>query len=100
MGRVMASVLALGMLTACGAGGPGGLLGDGRYEVMGVEEGDMLKLRAGPGTGFDVRAGLPNGTIVHAGECQRLGATRWCEVTLDGTPGMRGYVSQSYLRAL
>ena len=100
MGRVLASVMALSVLAGCGAGGSGGLLGDGRYEVMGVEEGDMLKLRAGPGTGFDVRAGLPNGTIVNARKCQRLGATRWCEVTLDGTPGMRGYVSQSYLQAL
>ncbi|MEP4805797.1 MAG: hypothetical protein ABJZ69_15415, partial [Hyphomicrobiales bacterium] len=34
----------------------------GQYEVFGVEDGDMLKLRAGPGIGFNVIVGLPNGT--------------------------------------
>ncbi|MFW2589043.1 SH3 domain-containing protein [Sagittula sp. SSi028] len=70
-----------------------------RAEVIGVDEDDMLKLRAGPGTGFVVIVGLPNGTIVRVRDCERTGATKWCEVALDVAPGLRGYVSDAYLSA-
>lgn len=69
-----------------------------RLEVQGVEEGDMLKMRMGPGTGFNVVVGLPNGTIVRVHSCQQTGGTRWCKVGLDQAPGLRGYVSRAYLR--
>ncbi|PVA11968.1 peptide-binding protein [Pelagivirga sediminicola] len=81
-------------LSACAPmGGPMGY-----YEVFGVEEGDMLKLRAGPGTGFDVIAGLPNGTVLRLNGCERTGGTRWCEAAMKDGPALNGYVSWAYLR--
>ena len=68
------------------------------YEVHGVQGDDMLKLRAGPGTGFVVLLGLPNGTLVRIIRCQLIGGTNWCKVYLDQAPAMRGYVSDGYLR--
>jgi len=52
-----------------------------KYEVFGVQDPDMLKMRAGPGTGFVVIVGLPNGAVF-----------------LEQAPGLRGYVSSTYLR--
>ncbi|MEM9844091.1 MAG: SH3 domain-containing protein [Pseudomonadota bacterium] len=72
----------------------------GLHEVSGVDEGDMLKLRAGPGTGYDVIVGLPNGTALRVHSCERLGSTRWCEVSLDRARALKGYVSESYLRKM
>ena len=98
-------IAALGMLivSACApvAGNLAGLSGPaGRYEVTGVEEGDMLKLRAGPGTGFRVITGLPNGTQLRVQDCERTGGTRWCKASLDEARGLEGYVSYAYLRRL
>lgn len=70
----------------------------GRYEVFGVGDDDMLKLRAGPGTGYIVIAGFPNGTLVRVYDCTQTGGTRWCEVAMDRARGLRGYVSWAYLR--
>lgn len=72
----------------------------GRYEVHGVEEGDMLKLRGGPGIGFSVIVGLPNGAVVRVHSCQQTGGTRWCKVSLQRARGLKGYVSWAYLRKL
>jgi uncharacterized protein YraI len=68
------------------------------YEVYGVEEDDMLKMRAGPGTGFDVIVGLPNGAEVRVRDCERTGSTVWCRVTLNKARSLKGYVSQAYIR--
>lgn len=70
----------------------------GRYEVAGVEGDDLLKMRAGPGLGYVVILGFPNGTILHVQSCQRIGGTRWCSVSLDRARDLRGYVSGTYLR--
>lgn len=70
----------------------------GRYEVYGVEGEDMLKMRGGPGTGYIVIVGLPNGTVLRVHSCQQTGGTRWCKVSLDRAPGLKGYVSWAYLR--
>ncbi len=72
----------------------------GRYEVYGVEEGDMLKMRAGPGTGYIVIVGLPNGTAVRVHSCEQTGSTRWCRVSLDRVRQLKGYVSWAYLRKI
>ena len=69
-----------------------------RAVVTGVGE-DMLKLRAGPGTGFRIIVGLPEGAIVLNRGCQQIGGTPWCDVSLDGVRRLRGYVSGHYLRA-
>lgn len=71
-----------------------------RYEVHGVEGEDMLKMRAGPGVGYVVIVGLPNGTILRVQDCQQTGSTRWCKVALDRARGLKGYVSWAYLRKL
>ncbi|MFD2853626.1 SH3 domain-containing protein [Seohaeicola zhoushanensis] len=70
----------------------------GRYEVHGVEADDFLKMRAGPGTGYVVVLGLPNGTVLQVQECTQTGSTRWCRVALDQARGMKGWVSWTYLR--
>ncbi len=72
----------------------------GRYEVFGVGEDDMLKMRAGPGTGYVVIVGLPNGTVLRVHNCQPMGGTRWCSVSLERARGLKGYVSWAYLRKL
>ena len=92
--------LALGVLVAGCGSAPDAVGGGDRYEVHGVDEGDMLKLRGGPGTGFDVYVGLPNGTVVRVNECTQTGGTRWCEVSLDRARGLTGWASWAYLRAL
>jgi uncharacterized protein YraI len=70
----------------------------GFYEVVGVAEDDMLKLRAGPGVGYNVVLGLPNGAVVWLRDCQRSGNTSWCRVALKEARGLKGYVSGAYLR--
>ncbi|WP_113912631.1 SH3 domain-containing protein [Roseovarius dicentrarchi] len=91
------AAVALGAVSACGAtmGGTSGL-----YKVAGVEEGDMLKLRAGPGTGFSVIAGLPNDSVVRVYSCERTGSTRWCKASMQQPGGLDGYVSWAYLQRL
>ncbi len=68
------------------------------YEVYGVAEGDMLKMRAGPDTGYRVIVGLPNGTVVRVYNCESSGAVQWCKVSLKEARGLVGWVSRSYLR--
>lgn len=70
----------------------------GRFEVFGVEGDDMLKMRSGPGVGYKVVLGLPNGTLLRVNSCQQTGSTRWCSVVLDRARNLRGYVSWAYLR--
>ncbi|SMO69875.1 SH3 domain-containing protein [Ruegeria faecimaris] len=72
----------------------------GRYEVFGVEDGDMLKMRGGPGTGYNVIVGLPNGTALRVHSCEQTGGTRWCRVSLVRARGLKGYVSWAYLRKI
>lgn len=66
-------------------------------KVTGVDEGDMLKLRAGPGLGYSVIVGLPNGTELINRGCDRVGSTPWCAVSLKVAPRLKGYVSGHYL---
>ncbi|WP_108257640.1 SH3 domain-containing protein [Mangrovicoccus ximenensis] len=80
--------------------GPAAAEERGRYEVYGVEGEDMLKMRAGPGTGYNIIVGLPNGTVLRMGTCEQTGPTRWCQVTLDRARGLKGYVSRAYIRKL
>ncbi|WP_120500466.1 SH3 domain-containing protein [Roseovarius sp. EL26] len=72
----------------------------GQHEVYGVEDDDMLKMRGGPGTGYSVIVGLPNGTVLRVHSCERTGSTRWCHVSLDRARGLKGYVSWAYLRKM
>ncbi|NDR59613.1 SH3 domain-containing protein [Aliiruegeria sabulilitoris] len=67
-------------------------------EVTGVDEDDMLKLRSGPGMGYRVVVGLPNGTILRNYGCDRVGGTPWCKVSLRDVRQLKGYVSGHYLK--
>lgn len=72
----------------------------GPYEVFGVDGDNMLKMRAGPGTGYKIVLGLPNGTILRVHNCQQTGSTRWCKVSLKQSRAISGYVSWTYLREI
>jgi len=92
-----AAALAAMLATMLATAAPAHAL-DRRVVVTGVAGEDMLKLRAGPGTGFRVIVGLPSGTRLVNRGCDRVGGTPWCEVALAEARGLRGYVSGHYLR--
>ncbi|MDW4498498.1 SH3 domain-containing protein [Sulfitobacter sp. D35] len=100
MRRVVSIALAVGVLASVLGSLPASAGWRDRYEVHGVEDGDMLKMRWGPGTEFVVVLGLPNGTVLRVHECQQTGGTRWCKVSLNDAPRMKGYVSWAYLREI
>ncbi|MAC76623.1 MAG: peptide-binding protein [Rhodobacteraceae bacterium] len=100
MRRAILVALAAAVTGCAGAPSPTQAGSMGRYEVVGVSDDDMLKMREGPGTGYVVIVGLPNGTVVRVGSCQQAGPTNWCSVTLDRARGLKGYVSLAYLRKL
>lgn len=72
----------------------------GFYQVTGVGAEDMLKMRAGPGTGYNIILGLPNGTVVRVLSCEPSGGTSWCKVYLKQARAMKGYVSEAYLKRM
>lgn len=82
---------------ALAAAGPALAL-DRRVVVTGLAGEEMLKLRTGPGTGFRVVVGLPEGTVLINRGCERVGGTPWCEVSLAEVRRLRGYVSGHYLK--
>lgn len=100
MRRAVLAALAAFVLGPIPAADPAMAAPLGRYEVYGVEGDDMLKMRGGPGTGYIVIVGLPNGTVLRVHSCQQTGGTRWCKVSLDRAPGLKGYVSWAYLRKI
>ena len=67
-------------------------------EVTGVGTEDMLKLRSGPGLGYRVVVGLPEGTVLRNHGCTRVGGTPWCKVSLRDVRQLKGYVSGHYLK--
>jgi uncharacterized protein YraI len=58
---------------------------------------ELLKLRAGPGLGYNVILGLPDGTSVLRRECKTEVGQLWCQVSLANAPSVTGYVSADYL---
>ncbi|PJI92828.1 SH3 domain-containing protein [Yoonia maricola] len=58
---------------------------------------ELLKLRSGPGLGFNIIMGLPDGTELDLRECVTEVGQRWCEVSLKDAPQVTGYVSADYL---
>lgn len=88
---VIASLLAV---SGC-AGGAGGVPGS-RAVVTGAGS-DLLKLRAGPGLGYNIILGLPDGTVVTRRGCVTEVGQLWCRVSLNAAPGMTGFVSADYL---
>jgi uncharacterized protein YraI len=93
--RPALALLLAAPLAACGTGPAPGIGGD-RVVVAGAGE-DLLKLRAGPGLGYEVLLGLPDGTALLRRDCvTELGQT-WCRVALSGAPGVTGHVAADYL---
>lgn len=58
---------------------------------------ELLKLRAGPGLGFRVIVGLPDGTELVQRDCVTEAGQRWCRVSLADAPTLTGYVAAEYL---
>ncbi len=70
-----------------------------RTLVVGTAPDDLLKLRSGPGLGFSVILGLPEGTSLNRRDCVTEVGQLWCRVSLTAAPQMTGYVSADYLSA-
>lgn len=94
MRQPLLPVLALTLLLAGCAPPP--VLGE-RTTVTGVGADDFLRLRAGPGLGFRVIAGLPDGAALVRRDCVTEAFQLWCRVSLAEAPGLSGYVSADYL---
>jgi len=80
------------IVASCGMGGSAVVKGAGPDE--------LLKLRAGPGLGYKVVLGLPDGTRLKRRDCVTEVGQLWCRVSLTSTPGVTGYVSADYLSDL
>lgn len=68
-----------------------------RTEVVRVGADDLLKLRAGPGLGFRVVLGMPDGTQLIRRDCVTEASQLWCRVSLAEAPSVTGFVSADYL---
>ena len=68
-----------------------------RTSVVGAGPDELLKLRAGPGLGFKVVLGLPDGTSLIRRDCVTEIGQLWCRVSLTAAPQITGYVSADYL---
>lgn len=65
--------------------------------VQRAGEGELLKLRAGPGLGYRIVLGLPDGTQLQKGTCTTEVGQLWCKVALANAPQVTGYVAADYL---
>ncbi|MGP3698004.1 SH3 domain-containing protein [Rhodobacter sp. NSM] len=81
------------LLTGCAgeAAGPGGRV------VVEHAGSELLKLRAGPGLGYRVVLGLPDGTALLRHGCVTEVGQLWCRVSLVDAPRISGYVSADYI---
>lgn len=70
-----------------------------RTLVVGAGPDELLKLRAGPGLGYRVVLGLPDGTSLNRHDCVTEVGQLWCRVSLTAAPQIKGYVSADYLSA-
>jgi len=89
--HALIALLALSVLTGCLD------VTGSRVTVERAGPDDLLKLRAGPGRGFRVIVGLPDGTDLIQRDCVTEEGQRWCRVSLAEAPSLTGYVSADYL---
>ncbi|WYK05949.1 SH3 domain-containing protein [Cereibacter sphaeroides f. sp. denitrificans] len=91
MHRLLFPALAAMLVLVGCAGSPGG-------QVVVERAGDeLLKLRAGPGLGYRVLLGLPDGTALRRQGCVTELGQLWCRVSPVNAPRIVGYVSADYL---
>ncbi|ARO15971.1 hypothetical protein BVG79_p1000169 (plasmid) [Ketogulonicigenium robustum] len=83
------ALITLVALASCGTAG--------MTTVQGAGPNDLLKLRAGPGLGYNILLGLPDGTPLRRHGCVTELGQSWCKVSLTTTPNVTGYVSADYL---
>ncbi|MGL4413098.1 SH3 domain-containing protein [Roseinatronobacter monicus] len=88
---VLPALLIVLFVSGCAGGG----ISD-RAVVKGAGA-ELLKLRAGPGLGYNIILGLPDGTVVSQRNCVTEVGQRWCRVALHAAPSVTGYVSADYL---
>ncbi len=69
----------------------------GRVVVEGAGPDEFVKWRAGPGLGYSIIMGLPDGTALHRRDCVTELGQLWCRVALSAAPRITGYVSADYL---
>lgn len=84
-------ILTFMLIASCGN------LATDRTLVKGAGPDELLKLRAGPGLGYRVILGLPDGTSLNRGDCVTEVGQLWCQVSLTDAPRITGYVSADYL---
>ncbi|WP_458789948.1 SH3 domain-containing protein [Yoonia sp. MH D7] len=71
-----------------------------RTVVEGAGPDELLKLRAGPGLGYGIVLGLPDGTSVSRRDCVTEVGQLWCRVSLSDAPRITGYVAADYLSGM
>ena len=86
--RTIPLILSTVMIASCGSE---------RVVVDRAGPDDLLKLRAGPGLGYQILLGLPDGTELTRQECVTEVGQLWCEVALADDPNVTGFVSADYL---
>lgn len=91
--RAVPILLALAVLVGCSTGDAS------RAVVEGAGPDEFVKLRAGPGLGYRIILGLPDGTPLVRRDCVTELGQLWCRVSLFDAPGVTGYVSADYLSA-
>ncbi len=89
----IAGVAAILLVAGCSG------IGGERVVVDRVGPDDLLKLRSGPGLGFNIIVGLPDGTEVIRRDCVTEVGQLWCRVALAENPSVTGYVAADYLTA-
>jgi uncharacterized protein YraI len=92
-----AALLSVTLIAGCSGGSNGSPLASSRTVVTGTGPDELLKLRSGPGLGFNVILGLPDGTALRRRSCVTEVGQLWCEVSLVNAPRITGYVSADYL---
>ncbi len=89
--RTLTIISAFLFLASCDSGVTGRTV----VERTGPDE--LLKLRAGPGLGYRIILGLPDGTPLNVRDCVTEVGQLWCRVSLADAPQVTGYVSADYL---
>jgi uncharacterized protein YraI len=89
--RILSVLLTLMLASSCSS-----IAAESTF-VKGAGPDDLLKLRAGPGLGFRVVLGLPEGTSLNRRDCVTELGQLWCRVSLVDAPQITGYVSADYL---